>query len=143
LLLEKRKFIFFLEGEVEVCAIWTACEVHVVLPVAVEVVIPKDVVLPPILDQRSTRRHLTITQSALLNIVSVIRVSNPLRKVNKTRMIMVIFVQMLLLRFTISPTVRTRRNVLRRLSEGVMQKHMRARCLRFVRPRLHLRGASQ
>jgi hypothetical protein len=145
LLLEKIKFIFFLEGEVEVCAVWTTCEVNVVLHVVVELVIPKDVVLPPILDQRSTRRHLTIAQSALLNIVSVTRVSNPLRKANKTRLIMVILVQMLQLRFAISPNVRTRRNVLRRLPKGVMQqqKHMRARYLRFVRPSLQLRGASQ
>jgi hypothetical protein len=96
LLLEKRKFIFFLEGEVEVCA---ACEVHVVLHVEVEVVIPKAVVLPPILGQKSARRRLPITQSALLNIVSVTRVSNPLRKTNKTRLIIVIWVQMLQLRF--------------------------------------------
>ncbi len=52
----------------EVCA---ACEVHVVRHVAVEVVIPKAVVLPPILVQKSARRRLAITQSALLNIVSV------------------------------------------------------------------------
>jgi hypothetical protein len=75
-LLESRRLIFFLEGEVEVCA---ACEVHVVLQVSVEVVIPKDVVLPPILSQRSARRRLAIAQSALLNIASVTRVSNPLR----------------------------------------------------------------
>jgi hypothetical protein len=109
--------------------------------VTVEVVIPKTVVLLPILVQSSARRHLAIVQSSLFNIVSVTRVSNPLRKVNKTRMIMVILV-MLQLRFAISPTVRTRRNVLRRMPEGVMQqlKHMRARCLRFVRPSLQLRG---
>jgi hypothetical protein len=35
-LLESRRLIFILEGEVEVCA---ACEVHVVLQVSVEVVI--------------------------------------------------------------------------------------------------------
>jgi hypothetical protein len=36
LLLEKRKFISFPEGEVEVCE---ACEVHMVVHVAVEVVV--------------------------------------------------------------------------------------------------------
>jgi hypothetical protein len=113
--------------------------------VAVEVVLPKAVVLPPILSQKSARRRLAIAQSALLNIVSVTRVSNPLRKANKTGLIMVILVQMLQLRFAISPNVRTRRNVLRRLPKGVMQqqKRMRARYLRFVRPRLQIRGASQ
>jgi hypothetical protein len=92
------------------------CEVHVVLHVEVELVIPKTVVLPPILGQKSVRRRLAIAQSVLLNIVSVTRVSNPLRKTNKTRSIIVIWVQMLQLRFAISPTVRTRRN------SGVCQK---------------------
>jgi hypothetical protein len=102
---------------------------HLALQKENELVIPKAVVLPPIISQRSARRRLTIAQSTLLNIASVTRVSNPLRKVNKKRMVQVILVQMLQLKFVISPTVRTRRNVLRRLPQGVMQKqkHMRAR----------------
>jgi hypothetical protein len=123
---EKRRFIFFAEGEVEVCE---AREVHVVVHVAVEVVLRKAVVLPPISSQRSARKRLSIVRSALLNIVSVTRVSKPFRRVNKKRQIMVISVQMLQLKFAISLAAKTRRNVLRRLPDGVMQqqKHMRAR----------------
>jgi len=101
-----------------------AREVHV----AVEVVVHQAVVLPPILSQRSARRCLVLGRSALLNIVSVRRVSKPLRKVNKRRQITVILVQMLQLKFAVRDTARTRSNVLRMLPDGVMQqKHMRAR----------------
>ena len=100
-----------------------------VVHVAVEVVLHKAVVLPPILSQRSARKRLVIVRSALLNIVSVTRVSKPLRRLNKRRQIMVISVQMLQLKFALSLTAKTGRNVLRRLPDGVMQqqKHMRTR----------------
>jgi hypothetical protein len=91
--------------------------------VVVEVVVHQAVVLPPILVQRSARRCLVLGRSALLNIVSVRRVSNPLRKVNKRRQITVILVQMLQLKFAVRETARTRSNVLRILPDGVMQ-HM-------------------
>jgi hypothetical protein len=52
---------------VEVCA---ACEVFVVLHVVVEVVIPKSVVLPPILGKRSVRNASTSPVS-LPDLVSV------------------------------------------------------------------------
>jgi hypothetical protein len=97
--------------------------------VAVEVAAHQAVVLPPILGQRPARKRLAIARSALLNIVSVRRVSKPLRKVNKRRQIMAILVYMLQLKFAVRDTTRTRRNVLRMLPDGVMQqhKHMRAR----------------
>ena len=125
LLLAKRKFTFFPEGGAEVSEVR---EVHVEVHVAVEVVVHQAVVLPPILSQRSARRCLVLGRSALLNIVSVRRVSKPLRKVNKRRQITVILVQMLQLKFAVRDTARTRSNVLRMLPDGVMQqKHMRAR----------------
>jgi hypothetical protein len=103
-------------------------DVEEAVHVAVEAVVHQAVVLPPILGQKSARRRLAIAQSALLNIVSVTRVSNPLRKVNKMRLIMVILVQMLQLKFAVRDTARTRSNVLRMLPDGVMQQqHMRAR----------------
>jgi hypothetical protein len=40
---------------------------------------PPAVLLPPILGQRFARRRLAIARSALIKIVSVTRVSNPLR----------------------------------------------------------------
>jgi hypothetical protein len=103
---------------VEVCEV---CEVHVVVHVVGEVAVHQAVVLPPILGERSSRRCLVLDRSALLNIVSVRRVSKPLRKVNKRKQITVILVQVLQLKFTVRDTARTRSNVLRMLPDGVMR----------------------
>jgi hypothetical protein len=124
LLLEKRKFTIFPEGEVGVCAV---CAVHAEAHVAVEVVIPKAVVLPQILSQKSARKLLVIVRSPFLNIVSVHLASKQIGNVKGMRLTTRTLAQMLQKKFALKGSGKTRRNVLRRQLKGVTQsQHMRA-----------------
>jgi hypothetical protein len=124
LLLEKRKFTIFPEGEVGVCAV---CAVHAEAHVAVEVVIPKAVVLPQILSQKSAKKLLVIVRSPFLNIVSVHLASKQIGNVKGMRLTTRTLAQMLQKKFALKGSGKTRRNVLRRQLKGVTQsQHMRA-----------------
>jgi hypothetical protein len=110
LLLEKRKFTIFPEGEVGVFAV---CAVHAETHVAVEVVIPKAVVLPQILSQKSARKLLVIVRSPFLNIVFVHLASKQIENVKGMRLTRTL-AQMLQKKFALKGSGKTRRNVLMR-----------------------------
>jgi hypothetical protein len=121
---EEKVHYLFAEGEVGVCAL---CAVHAEAHVTVEVVIPKAVVLPQILSQKSARKLLVIVRSPFLNIVSVHLASKQIENVKRMTLTTRTLTQMLQKKFALKGSGKTRRNVLRRQLKGVTQsQHMRA-----------------
>jgi hypothetical protein len=88
------------------------------------VVIPKAVVLPQILSQKSARRLLVIVQSPFLNIVSVHLASKQIGNVKRMRLTTMPLAQMLQKKFALRSSGRTEKNVLRKPLKG--PQHMRA-----------------